>query len=240
MCRLRPLLALQKHGLILANGVGVIDATTRDRTTRSCSRCGTPATRRLAAGTRVAQASCSPARASRGSTPKPGRHARRVRLDGTMAYLDIVRRILAEGERKAEPHRRRLPIAIAGAMFEHDMANGFPLLTTKKTPLFSWSRPSSSSSCRGLTDESVGCRSSDRTTSGTSGRHPRKAPYGHDAAATEADDGRARSRPGLRLPVAAFRGAATSITPPTTRAQGVDQLPRVVDTLQAESRTIAA
>jgi len=49
------------------------------------------------------------------------------------AYLDIVKRILKEGELK---HNRTGidTIAIAGAMFQHDMKDGFPLLTTKKVP----------------------------------------------------------------------------------------------------------
>ena len=48
-------------------------------------------------------------------------------------YLDIVNNILTKGERKA--NRTGVDtIAIAGAMFEHDMAKGFPLLTTKKIP----------------------------------------------------------------------------------------------------------
>ena len=49
------------------------------------------------------------------------------------AYLDIVQRILETGVRK--PNRTGTDtIAIAGAMFEHDMSEGFPLLTTKKVP----------------------------------------------------------------------------------------------------------
>ncbi len=49
------------------------------------------------------------------------------------AYLDIVKRILDEGVLK---HNRTGvdTIAIPGAMFEHDMEKGFPLLTTKTVP----------------------------------------------------------------------------------------------------------
>lgn len=48
-------------------------------------------------------------------------------------YLEIVKTILENGELK---HNRTGidTIAIAGAMFEHDMSLGFPLLTTKKMP----------------------------------------------------------------------------------------------------------
>ena len=50
------------------------------------------------------------------------------------AYLDIVRKILEQGVVKKD--RTGVgTIAIAGAMFEHDMSQGFPLLTTKSTPL---------------------------------------------------------------------------------------------------------
>lgn len=50
------------------------------------------------------------------------------------AYLDIINKILAEGVVKKD--RTGVgTIAIAGAMFEHDMSNGFPLLTTKSVPM---------------------------------------------------------------------------------------------------------
>jgi len=49
------------------------------------------------------------------------------------AYLDIVQKILEKGFRKK--NRTGMDaLSIAGAMFEHDMADGFPLLTTKKIP----------------------------------------------------------------------------------------------------------
>ncbi len=49
------------------------------------------------------------------------------------AYLDIIKKILANGEVKK--NRTGIDaVSIAGAMFEHDMQKGFPLLTTKKVP----------------------------------------------------------------------------------------------------------
>jgi thymidylate synthase len=49
------------------------------------------------------------------------------------SYLDIVQHILETGERKQ--NRTGVDaITVAGVMFEHDMALGFPLLTTKKMP----------------------------------------------------------------------------------------------------------
>lgn len=50
------------------------------------------------------------------------------------SYLKIVKKILAEGEKK-EDRTGTGTISISGVMFEHDMKNGFPLLTTKKVPL---------------------------------------------------------------------------------------------------------
>jgi thymidylate synthase len=49
------------------------------------------------------------------------------------SYHDIVQKILSEGKEKHD-RTGTGTIAIAGAMFEHDMQTGFPLLTTKKTP----------------------------------------------------------------------------------------------------------
>lgn len=49
------------------------------------------------------------------------------------AYLDLVRNILERGELKS--NRTGVDtLAIPGAMFEHDMKDGFPLLTTKSVP----------------------------------------------------------------------------------------------------------
>jgi thymidylate synthase len=50
------------------------------------------------------------------------------------AYLDIVRKILEQGELK-ENRTSTDTISIPGVIFEHDMSEGFPLLTTKSVPL---------------------------------------------------------------------------------------------------------
>jgi thymidylate synthase len=49
------------------------------------------------------------------------------------AYLEIIEKILKEGELK---HNRTGvdTLAVAGAIFEHDMSKGFPILTTKSVP----------------------------------------------------------------------------------------------------------
>lgn len=50
------------------------------------------------------------------------------------AYLDIVKKILETGTLK-DNRTGIKAYAIAGAMFEHDMSEGFPLITTKSVPL---------------------------------------------------------------------------------------------------------
>lgn len=49
-------------------------------------------------------------------------------------YLDVVQKILDEGIVKKD-RTGTGTIAIAGAMFKHDMSEGYPLLTTKSVPL---------------------------------------------------------------------------------------------------------
>ncbi|MDD4527340.1 MAG: thymidylate synthase [Candidatus Margulisbacteria bacterium] len=50
------------------------------------------------------------------------------------AYLEIVSKVLAEGQLKGN-RTGKDAVASAGAMFEHNMSDGFPLLTTKSVPL---------------------------------------------------------------------------------------------------------
>ena len=49
------------------------------------------------------------------------------------AYLDIVKKVIDKGVEK-DDRTGVGTIAIAGAMFEHDMIEGFPLVTTKSVP----------------------------------------------------------------------------------------------------------
>lgn len=92
------------------------------------------------------------------------------------AYLDIVRKILDTGERK-ENRTGVDAITMAGAMFEHDMSTGFPLLTTKKTP-FKIMAAELEFFIKGLTDKEWlkerKCHIWDEWA------NPTKVPYGHD------------------------------------------------------------
>jgi len=145
------------------------------------------------------------------------------------AYLDIVRRILADGERK-ENRTGVDTIAIAGAMFEHDMAQGFPLLTTKKTP-FRLVATELEFFIRGITDKRWLQERNNHIWDEWA--HPHKAPYGHE------DDAKRRmmDEPDLG-PVYGFQwrhfGAPYVDHATDYTGQGVDQLRRVVDTLATD------
>jgi thymidylate synthase len=145
------------------------------------------------------------------------------------AYLDIVRRILAEGERKS--NRTGIDtIAIAGAMFEHDMAKGFPLLTTKKTP-FRLVATELEFFVKGLTDKRW---LQDRNNHiWDEWAHPRKAPYGHGP-----EEKRRMMDERDLGPVYGFQwrhfGAPYVDETTDYTGQGVDQLRRVVETLASD------
>ncbi len=94
------------------------------------------------------------------------------------AYLDIVRRILDQGERK-ENRTGVDAVTVAGAMFEHDMSQGFPLLTTKKMP-FKTIRVELEFFIKGLTDKKW--LQERRCAIWNEWANPKKAPYGHDEA----------------------------------------------------------
>ena len=92
------------------------------------------------------------------------------------SYLDLVSRILETGERK--PNRTGIDtLAVAGAMIEHDMSTGFPLLTTKKMA-FKSVRVELEGFIKGITDKSWyqerGCHIWDEWC------NPLRVPYAHD------------------------------------------------------------
>lgn len=154
----------------------------------------------------------------------------RVRDDrkNMQSYLDIVRRVLDAGERKS--NRTGVDtLAVAGAYFEHDMAKGFPLLTTKKVP-FKNIKTELEFFIKGITDkkwlQDRGNHIWDEWA------HPGKAPYGHD----EASKARMLAERDLG-PVYGFQwrhfGADYTNYDADYANEGVDQLARVVETLKA-------
>jgi len=92
------------------------------------------------------------------------------------AYLDIVQRVLEEGSYK---HNRTGTAAysVAGEMFEHDMSNGFPLLTTKRMP-FSMISSELEFFIKGITDKKW--LQERRNSIWDEWAWQKKIPYGHD------------------------------------------------------------
>lgn len=92
------------------------------------------------------------------------------------SYLNIVKHILEHGELK-QNRTGVSALTVAGAMFEHDMALGYPLLTTKKMP-FKVMATELEFFIKGITDKQWlkdhNCHIWDEWA------NPKKAPYGHD------------------------------------------------------------
>lgn len=92
------------------------------------------------------------------------------------SYLDIVKKILDKGILK---HNRTGidTLAIAGVMFEHDMSDGFPLLTTKSVP-FRLIASELEFFIKGITDKRWLQERNNHIWDGWC--TPKKVPYGHD------------------------------------------------------------
>lgn len=143
------------------------------------------------------------------------------------AYLDIVRRIIETGERKA--NRTGVDtIAIAGAMFEHDMSKGFPMLTTKKVP-FKLVASELEFFINGVTDKKW--LQDHNNHIWDEWASPKKVPYGHDEEtkakmATERDLG----------PIYGFQwrhfNADYQSFDTDYNGQGIDQLKQIVERLK--------
>src|SRR3989338_2286082 len=143
------------------------------------------------------------------------------------AYLDIVKKVLEQGVKKAD-RTGTGTLAIAGAMFEHDMAEGLTLLTTKKVP-FKVVATELEFFIKGITDKQWlkdrNCHIWDEWCS------PLKIPYDHDEAtkkkmADERDLG----------PIYGFQwrhfGADYASYDTNYSGQGVDQLKKLVETIK--------
>jgi thymidylate synthase len=144
-------------------------------------------------------------------------------------YLDIVQKIINDGELKA--NRTGMPAySIAGAIFEHDMSLGFPLLTTKKVP-FRLVASELEFFIKGITDKQwLQERNNHIWDEWCS---PLKVPYSHDEEikkkmATERDLG----------PIYGFQwrhfNAPYKTYDTNYDGQGTDQLKNIVDKLKSD------
>jgi len=144
------------------------------------------------------------------------------------AYLDIVKKILEQGVNKGD-RTGTGTLAIAGAIFEHDMSKGFPLITTKKMP-YKVIASELEFFIKGITDKKW---LQDRKNHiWDEWANPKKAPYGHDEEfkrrmAEERDLG----------PVYGFQwrhfNAPYYNYDTDYREQGIDQLKKIVETLKS-------
>lgn len=143
------------------------------------------------------------------------------------AYLDIVKKVLAEGVIKM-PRQGTEAYTMAGAMFEHDMAKGFPLLTTKKMP-FKMIATELEFFIKGITDKQWLIDKNNHIWDEWA--NPQKAPYGHDEKSKkrmlEERDLGAIYGFQWRHFNAAYDSYDTDYT-----GKGVDQLQKVIDMLK--------
>jgi len=143
------------------------------------------------------------------------------------AYLDIVKRVLEQGEIK-KTRQGTDAYTIAGAFLEHDMSRGFPLLTTKRMP-FRLITTELEFFIKGITDKKWLLDRNNHIWDEWA--NPAKAPYGHDEAAKkrmleERDLG----------PVYGFQwrhfNAPYKSYDTDYAGQGVDQLKKVIETIK--------
>lgn len=143
------------------------------------------------------------------------------------AYLDIVKFILENGKRK--PNRTGVDaLAVAGRMFEHDMSNGFPLLTTKKMP-FKIVAVELEFFIKGLTDKSWLQERNNHIWDEWAS--PRKAPYGHTPEAKEKMKAERDLGPIYGFQWRHFNAQYQNYDTDYT-GQGVDQLKKIIETLK--------
>jgi thymidylate synthase len=141
-------------------------------------------------------------------------------------YLDIVRHILDTGVRKQ--NRTGIDtLSVSGVMFEHDMALGFPLLTTKKMP-FKTIRVELEGFLKGITDkqwyQERRCKIWDEWC------NPKKVAYGHD------DETKRRMKEERDLgPIYGFQwrhfDAPYENYDSNYEDKGVDQLAKMIETI---------
>jgi len=147
------------------------------------------------------------------------------------AYLDIVKKVLETGE-NVETRQGTKAYTIAGAIFEHEMSEGFPLLTTKKVPL---RLIATEIECfiNGVTDKKwLQDRNSHIWDEWAS---PIKAPYGHDEASKKRMLEERDLGPIYGFQWRHFNAPYKSYDTDYT-GQGIDQLKKVVETLKTNPR----
>jgi thymidylate synthase len=146
-------------------------------------------------------------------------------------YLDIVKKVLENGKKVST--RQGVPAyTIAGAIFEHDMSKGFPLLTTKKVP-FRLIANELEFFINGMTDKKW--LQDHNNHIWDEWAKPQKAPYGHD------EESKKRMLEERDLgPIYGFQwrhfNAPYESYDTDYTGQGIDQLKKVIETLKTNPR----
>lgn len=147
------------------------------------------------------------------------------------AYLDIVKKILDTGE-LVDTRQGTKAYTIAGAIFEHDMSKGFPLLTTKKMP-FRLISSELEFFINGITDKQWLLDRNNHIWDEWAS--PVKAPYGHD------EESKKRMLEERDLgPIYGFQwrhfNAKYENYDTNYEGQGLDQLKKIIETLKTNPR----
>jgi len=144
-------------------------------------------------------------------------------------YLDIVRHIIERGVCKSN-RTDTDALAVAGQMFEHDMADGFPLLTTKKVP-FRLVATELEFFIKGITHKKW--LQERKNYIWDEWAYPKKAPYGHSVEAKK----RMMEEEDLG-PIYGFQwrhfGADYTSYDADYTGQGYDQLQHLIHTLKTD------
>jgi thymidylate synthase len=146
-----------------------------------------------------------------------------------LSYLQIVQKILDDGVRK-QNRTGVATLAVPGVMFQHDMAQGFPLLTTKKVP-FRLISSELEFFIKGITDKQWLLDNNNHIWDEWC--NPEKVPYGHD------QETKARMAAERDLgPIYGFQwrhfGATYKGFEHNHSGEGVDQLEKLVAKLKSD------
>lgn len=147
------------------------------------------------------------------------------------SYLDIVQNVLKNGK-KVQTRQGWDAYTIAGAMFEHDMSLGFPLLTTKKTP-FRLIATELQFFINGITDKNWLIERNNHIWDEWA--NPKKAPYGHDQASKKKMLEERDLGPIYGFQWRHFNALYDSYDSNYT-GQGIDQLKKLIETLKTNPR----
>jgi len=143
------------------------------------------------------------------------------------AYIDIVKKVLSEGVKK-DDRTGTGTLALAGTIFEHDMDNGFPLLTTKKVP-FRLIASELEFFIKGITDkEWLLSRNNHIWDEWCS---PDKVPYGHDEETKKKMKEERELGPIYGFQWRHFGANYRDYQSPHTN-EGIDQLKKIIETLK--------